>query len=196
MARATNSRSSGRQPVERSMRGSTPAQRSRYLDEGGKLQAPTIQRYGGPVPMRESLPSYVDLLKLSTEELGIVLDRFGITQPWAQLRAEVVGYVSRMTYYPPGSEQFNAALDAILDRESKSGALGMSRQAYREYEKISVDRAATFVRICEDDENSCDTCSDLGGYEGTYEQQMEVGWPGASSCEGGTKCRCVVVQVD
>jgi len=48
----------------------------------------------------------------------------------------------------------------------------------REYEKISVDRAATFVRICEDDENSCDTCSDLGGYEGTYEQQMEVGWPG------------------
>jgi len=71
-----------------------------------------------PCPCGESLPSYVDLLKLSTEELGIVLDRFGITQPWAQLRAEVVGYVSRMTYYPPGSEQFNAALDAILDRES------------------------------------------------------------------------------
>ena len=195
MARLPRERRLGREPGGRSLRGATPAQRSRIIDQGGLLQAPSIVRYGGPVPELRRLPSLVDLKKLDTAGLGAVLDRYGITEPWAQLRAAQVGYLNRLSRYPEGSEQYNAELERLLDINSKTGALMAARRAYREYAAMSFDKDAILVRICEDDESSCETCVKLGGFEGTVEEQRAVGWAGAASCKGGERCRCEYGEV-
>lgn len=197
MPRLPKDRQGGRAPGGRSLRGATPAQRSRVLSEtGNQLFAPSIQRYGGPVPQLEPLPSLVDLKKLSVAELGNVLDKYGITEPWAQQRAAQVGYLSRMSKIPAGTPQFQAELERLLDFESKSGLLMAARRANHEYAKASFGPESKLIRICEDDEASCETCRKLGGTIGTVAEQEAIGWVGAASCDGGDRCRCEYAEYE
>ena len=195
MPRPPNNRTGGRDPGGRSLRGATPAQRSRYLDSGGLLQAPNLERWGTPVPTLGPMPSITEMTSMSVEQLGEVLDKFGIIEPWAQQRAAMVGYPSRVANYPPGSPQFKSELDKLLDTSTKRGALMAARRAYTEYSARSFEAGVVVVRVCEDDPASCDTCVKLGGYEGTMEQQRGVGMVGAASCQGGDNCRCYYIEV-
>jgi len=187
----------GRAPGGRSLRGATPAQRSRvFNDEGNKLLAPSIQRYGGPVPQLDPFPSLVELGKLNVAQLGEILDRYGITEPWPQQRAAQVGYLSRISKIPSGTPQFEAELQRLLDFDSKQGLLMAARRANHEYAKASFGRDAKLIRICEDDDASCETCIRLGGTIGTVAEQEAIGWVGAASCDGGDRCRCEYAEYE
>lgn len=197
MPRLPRSDRAGRAPGGRSLRGATPAQRSSvFNDAGNKLLAPSMQRYGGPVPKLEPLPSLVELRGLSIADLGAVLDRYGITEPWPQQRVAQVGYLARVSKIPYDSPRFKAELQRLLDFQTKEGLLMAARRANHEYAKASFGRDAKLIRICEDDDASCENCIRLGGTIGTVEQQESVGWVGASSCDGGDRCRCEYAEYE
>jgi len=167
-----------------------------FNDEGNKLLAPSIQRYGGPVPQLDPFPSLVELGKLNVAQLGEILDRYGITEPWPQQRAAQVGYLSRISKIPSGTPQFEAELQRLLDFDSKQGLLMAARRANHEYAKASFGRDAKLIRICEDDDASCETCIRLGGTIGTVAEQEAIGWVGAASCDGGDRCRCEYAEYE
>lgn len=197
MPRLPRDRQGGRAPGGRSLRGATPAQRSRVMDStGNTLLAPSIQRYGGQVPKLAPLPGLVELGKLNVAELGAVLDRYGITEPWEQQRAAQVGYLNRLSKYPAGTPQYRAELQRLLDFETKQGLLMAARRANHEYAKLSFGSDAKIIRICEDDDASCETCIKLGGTVGTVAEHEAIGWVGASSCDGADRCRCEYAEFE
>ena len=195
MARPVNSRTSGRPTGGRSLRGATPAERSRFIDENGLLRAPNITRFVQE-PFNANLPTIDQLSSLDEAALGNILTRFGIVEPWPQQRAAAVGYLQRMTDYPSGSPQFKAELQRLLDFESKDGLNRAVRRAYREYTLANTDTTGLLIRISEGDENTCDTCIRLGGEIGTIAYHRSIGLPGSSSCQGGDRCKCALVAYD
>jgi hypothetical protein len=190
MARAEYNRTSNL----RDLRGATPPVRSRGVADN-QLQSPVIARYASPEPYNANLPQAKDLVNLSDVELANVLTRFGVVQPWPQLRAETVGYLNRVSQIPPGTPQFTAEVERLLDIESKSGLLNIARSSYRDFSLAYTDTSGDLIRICEDDENSCVVCIDLGGKEGTIEYHKSIGMAGSQSCLGGPKCRCQYMAV-
>jgi hypothetical protein len=180
------------------MRGATPAQLSRVLDREeinkGVLYAPFLERDPGQLePRQRSMPTMVEMKAMTDVELSQVLGQFGITEPWAQMRSANVGYLMRMTQIPPGSQQFKAALDRLLNQGTRDGLIRASRRAYQEYMIIQTDTSGELLRIAENDENTCEVCNALAGEVGTIEYHRSIGLPGAASCDGGDRCRCNLV---
>ena len=178
----------------RDLRGASPAARSRGMVDNA-LQSPVIARYASPEPFNARLPKTKDLVALSDTELANVLSRFGIVEPWPQMRAEMVGYLNKVSQYPSGSPQFTEELNRLLDMESKAGLLRASREAYRSFSLAYTDTSGQLLRICEDDESSCEDCIRLGGEIGTIEYHQSIGMPGTQSCQGGHFCRCQLLAV-
>lgn len=195
MARKKKQKSTPNRTTGRGLRGSSPAETARVIDENGLLIAPTITR-GSKEPFLSGLPTIDRLSALSVEQLGSTLSRFGIVENWESQRQEATGYLQRMTKYPSGSRQFKNELERLLDMESKSGLTRAVRRAYHEYTLANTDSTGTLIRISEGDENTCDVCNDLGGEIGTIDHHRSIGLPGAQSCDGGDNCRCALVGYD
>lgn len=180
------------------MRGATPAQLSRVLDREeinkGVLYAPFLERDPGQLePRQRSMPTMVEMKTMTDVELSSVLNQFGITEPWAQMRSSNVGYLMRMTQIPPGSPRFAAELERLLSQDTRRGLVGASRRAYHEYMIAQTDTSGELLRIAENDKNTCDVCAALAGEVGTIEYHRSIGLPGAASCDGGDDCRCNLV---
>ena len=193
MARATRSR-----PARRT-RGRTPAQAGAFDPITGRFEAPSVERFVRGIPQRLPIPSIADLVRLSNVDLSAAIKRFGVGRSWPELRSSAAAYVQRMTSYPPGSEQFQVALNDLVRRESRRGLLGTAREVYQGYTRAQQERNfganQVYIRIDEGDENECENCVRLAGFEGTMQQQAAVGLPGAASCLGGSLCRCELIAI-
>ena len=174
----------------------TPAERSRRFDDK-RLEAPTIDWSSPPEQFR--FPELGELNELDPGELSRLLKRFGITQPWPQMRASTAGYVQRMSQIPPGSDAFLEEIERLLDSESKRGALSMTRRAYRELSTIDALEGETeseLIWISDGGEGTCTRCNARGGEIGTIQQHAAKGLPGPMTCAGGDLCRCTLVPID
>ena len=158
--------------------------------------SPTIDRQG-PVPVQYLLPSLSELSDLSPGELLAVMQRFGVAGAWSTYIADQAAYLARVASLPPA--QFDAALQDLVDTNSKRALVQMSRRLHEQYTTglaAAGDEDARFIRLDEGDSRECERCEELGGYEGTYAEQQAVGLPGAASCRGGDQCRCTLVRID
>lgn len=164
--------------------------------EGNRLVTPGLQ--AGVRPEQARLPNLADLKNLSLGELNALLDHYGIQPYWGALQTQAMGYVSRMTEYRPGSEEWREAVANLLDRDSSRGALGMNRriaQAWSSLDAIDGDVNKTMIWLTENDEDVCDPCEERGGVEMTWAEWQIAGPPG-TVCLGGSYCRCDLVVVE
>ena len=170
----------------------------RYLDERGRVIAPSIDRPGDMTPIGVKLPDIAALKDLTPDELLEVSQRYGVYAPWRDLWTANAAYVERFSKIPPGSPEFLAEVQRITDpTESKRAALGLARGAQRNYNQILAtdgDETQLMVRVGEGDDAMCDGCVELMGTEGTYAEHDAVGLPGSQQC--GQNCRCVLIPVD
>jgi hypothetical protein len=107
--------------------------------------------------------------------------------------ADAIGYVSRMTNYAAGSQQFKAAVNNLIDSLSSRAVIGQSRRAIeRIYTERAVggDSSRLMVWICEGAKNTCEYCRARSGEIKTYEQWVVDGLPGADVCAGQDLCKC------
>jgi hypothetical protein len=149
-------------------------------------------------PTRFYLPSIAELRQLDVDELGEILERFGIAGGWPTLKASAAGYVQRMSSIPPGSDAFLAEIDALTEASSKRGALSLARGVYRDlqlYEAADGDSEAEFIWISEHDDSTCDRCLAREGDLDSLAGHAKKGLPGPAVCEGGGYCRCQLVRV-
>jgi len=179
----------------------SPARTQRTFDERGRLSSPTLTRidWSSP-PSQVTMPSLEELSRMTTAELVAWAQRWGITSAWPTMRAEAVGYLTRMSGAQPGTEDFRAKLRMLVDGDARRFLLGANRKVLREYQTIDALAGAgtgqLLIRVSEGDDHVCDGCEDLSGAIGTIAEHEAWGLPGPASCLGGEYCRCVLVPVD
>lgn len=174
----------------------TPDANNRELVKG-KLEAPSLDRDSGPVPTQYRLPDWAELARLDDAEKLELLERYGIVGTWGEFADAQSQYLARMSAIPTGSDRWQAEIDRLT--ADSGGALdSMARRAYENYTTaLAVDGDANqeLIRISEADDAVCDSCAALEGEVGTYDYHVSIGLPGASSCDGGDRCRCTLVAI-
>lgn len=183
-----------RQTNQRARR--TPAERSRRFEDN-RLVSPTIDWNSPPDQFR--FPEISELKGWPPDRLSDLYKRFGITEPWPQMKMSTAAYVQRMTSIPPGSDAFKEELNRLLDIESKRGALMMTRRAYREFSTIEAmegNTATDLIWVADGDDGTCSRCGNRGGDIGSIQYHAAQGLPGPGVCEGGDLCRCMLLPID
>lgn len=170
----------------------------KYLDERGKIIAPTVDRPSDLYPVTVRLPSIADLSSLSDAELYGVAQRFGIFAPWRERFQHNTKYIEQIGKIPENSVDFwNRIRDITGGMGSQTTALGIARGAVRSYNQlIATDgrEDQVLVRVGEGDENMCEGCMAIEGAEGTYGEHDAIGLPGSQDC--GQNCRCMLIPVE
>ena len=170
----------------------------RYIDEDGKIRAPNMA-LAGPVPVVDPLPDIASMIAMPDDELIRTLQRYGVTQPWSEMRAEMLSYVQRMARIPAGAPDYRERAEMLLDMGSRRTLVGMARRASEQYatkEALDGDAGALLIRISEGDDHVCGPCEARAGIIGTLAEHEAMGAPGAASCDGGDYCRCQLVRID
>lgn len=149
--------------------------------------------YEGVVPVQARLPSAVEMGELSDADLVALLQRYDILNPYQRQIADAAAYVARMSNIPPGSARFQEEVEQVAELR---GLRRLARTAKRDYEMtIATGGRAdqVLLRICEDDENSCEVCLSKSGLEATWAEHKAIG---TDDCLGGGDCRCTFIPVD
>jgi hypothetical protein len=183
--------------IEDNPRGDFPVPGARL--EGTQFVTPGLQ--AGSPPEQARLPSLDGLKKLSLTELQNLLEYYGVQAPWGTLVTRNQDYVTRMTEYRPGSPQWQAAVDALLDRESKRGALSMNRRVAQTWSSLdsidgNVNQEMIWLTEGVVDEDVCENCEANAGKIKTWAQWQVDGPPGAAVCLGGDYCRCDLIVIE
>ena len=150
-------------------------------------------------PEQVRLPDIKALGDLTNEQLLQVLEHYGIVAPWDTLVSTAAQYVARLTELRPGSPEFAAEVQRILDLESRRGMLSVSRRVHQQWSSLDAidgDMGKQMVWITELDSSVCEPCSQRGGLMMSYREWQSTGMPGAAVCQGGDLCRCDLVVVD
>ncbi len=135
------------------------------------------------------------LKTMDNVELYNTLIDYGAMQPADKMITAHMDYVSRMTNHRPGSPQFKAAVNDLIDRNSTRALKGMNRQAVQSiysYREAGGDMATLMVWIGEGGKRTCEFCLANFGVVKPYGQWVEDGMPGMDVCAGGSLCRCVL----
>jgi hypothetical protein len=117
--------------------------------------------------------------------------------PMEKQIADAMGYVSRMTNYPPGSEQFTAEVNRLIDRNSGDVMRQNNRRAVQRiysFREADGDPNALMVWLLESSA-PCTYCVDRAGEIDTYANWVERGLPGPEVCAGGNRCHCQLSAV-
>jgi len=150
--------------------------------------------------MTDRLPSPADMDSMDADNYFFVMEQYGVLPPMPVLRAQAGAYVTRMTAYPPGSPEWNTALEDLVSTESKRGMKGLTRRISERWstlETIDGNENQELMWMFEDDEASCDNCAQYAGDIHTFKEWEAMGiHPGSSVCKGGDACRCDFLAVD
>jgi hypothetical protein len=136
---------------------------------------------------------------LSNAELEDLLQHYGIKAPWGTAVSRAGQYVTRMTELRPGSPEWAAERDRIIDTQSRRGMLSLNRrvaQTWSSLDAIDGDVNKTMIWLTEADEGVCENCEERAGEELTWAEWQVAGPPGAAVCLGGDYCRCDLVVVE
>jgi len=183
--------------MPRSTKPETPPA-AKYLDEQGRLIAPTLARETGAVPVARALPSLRDFNRLSDAALYDTLRVYGIGMSPEKLLATVMPFASKLQNLPPGPVADKLIADYFDEARLRKELVGLARETARQYQTYEVaagNPAQELAWICEGDEASCDSCAAMGGAVGTFEDLAATGMP-EDICEGGNRCRCSLVAFD
>jgi hypothetical protein len=170
----------------------------RYIGEDGKIRAPNMA-LAGPVPVVDPLPDIASMIALPDDELIRVLQRYGVTVTWEELRANMLDTVRAAMRIPAGAPDYRERMEYFLDSGSRRTLVGMARRASEQYatkEALDGDAGALLIRISEGDDHVCGPCEARAGIIGTLAEHEAMGAPGAASCDGGDYCRCQLVRID
>ncbi len=170
--------------------------------DGGKLTAPNIGP--GTVPEILPLPDLADMVNLSNAELQDLLARYGISEHWPGLVAQVQRYnadfASMSTRLDPAA--FAAAEARLLDLAPRADGkpsqamLGLARRTQERYttlEAIDGNVEQDMIWISEGDDSVCSGCSEHAGEIKSYAEHM-ADPPGSQQC--GPRCRCQLIMID
>lgn len=170
----------------------------KYVDERGRIVAPSIERPGDMTPVSVKLPSIDALKDLTPAELLEVSQRYGVSEPWRALFRANEKYVAEFSRLTPGTADFAAEVARITEpMQSERAALGLARASMRNYNQLLAtdgDETQILVRVGEGDDAMCEGCRALEGVEGTHAEHDAVGLPGSQEC--GQNCRCVLLPVE
>ena len=176
------------------------------LDSKGRLQSPTIDRPNGAEPFGAQLPELADMVSLQDHELHELLDRFGVSGAWQDLRSQAMQYAADMGQFVSlDPDNLRREVERLIAGNPATGysrraLLGMARETQRAFVLDSFAEEGPnqeFIRICENDESSCSRCPEYAGIIGTLGQHAaDPGLPGAATCDGGFYCRCQLVILD
>ncbi len=167
--------------------------------EDNQLISPGLTADAPPELVR--LPSIADMKNMTTGELADVMEYYGVTgKSFAQMQTESIGYVTRMTAYPPNSLEWDNAINNLIDTQSKRGMLGMTRRISERWSTLdTIDGNINheMVWITEGDDGSrCDQCAARAGELYTYKEWTVRGLPGSGVCDGGDMCRCELGAIE
>jgi hypothetical protein len=129
---------------------------------------------------------------MGNRELYDALREYGALRPFEQSVSRATGYVSRMTTYRPGSPEFKAAVNQLIDADSKRAVTGMNRRSVERiytYREADGDLNTLMVWIGEPGPHNCQFCPSFFGETDTYGNWIERGLPG-DVCEGLDYCKC------
>ncbi len=142
---------------------------------------------------RKYLEDLAFLDTMDNTELYNALREYGALRPVDKVVADSMGYVSRMTSYPPGSEQWKSAVNDLIDQNSARAIKGQNRRAVERiysFREADGDMSTLMVWVGEGGK-PCANCPLYYGEVRTYGEWIESGiLPGASICAGGDNCRC------
>lgn len=139
------------------------------------------------------------LREMDNTELYDYLREYGALRPTEQVIADSAQYVTRMTQYRPGSNEWKSAVNDLIDPNSKRAVQGMNRRSVQRlytFRESGGDFNKLMVWIGEGDPNTCDPCFDRFGEVKTYGEWLEAGMPGASVCRGGDRDRCQLMALE
>lgn len=163
----------------------------------GLVGTAELQTVFAPIQARY-LKELAFLKELDTLDLyGALLDA-GATVPYEKMVSDAMGYVSRMTTYPPGSPQFKGAVADLVNHDSTRVLKAQNRRAVERVftaREVDGDPAQLMVWLGEGGKNTCGYCLDRFGIVQPYHQWVVDGLPGADVCAGGNLCQCVLAAV-
>jgi len=134
------------------------------------------------------------LEQMSNKELYSTLQEYGALRPFDQQIADSMQYVSRMTTYPPGSDQWTGAVNDLIEKNSKRAIEMQNRRSVERiysFRSADGDMRTLMVWIGELGGHTCQYCPSYYGEVRSYGEWIESGiLPGASVCAGGDRCKC------
>lgn len=150
------------------------------------------------IPYGAKMPPVSQLTEYSTDELVAHARELGYYPPPREYRDDISQYVERYSKLSPDAPEFAAEVERLYDPSaSRRAAVGLARKSQREYQQraaLALNPNVVLLRLAEDDEATCDGCARLNGFEGTIEEQEQVGLPGSQEC--GQNCRCDLIPTD
>lgn len=174
------------------------APRPTYLDERGRIIAPSIERPDNMTPVTVKLPSIAELKDLTDAQLLEVSQRYGIYQGWNDVFRGNANLLSQFSAIPPGSDEFWARVEGMTEKMSGfKTAKALARYGMRNYNQLVATDGnpdQILVRVGEGDEAMCDECRAMESAEGTYGEHAAIGLPGEQECNG--HCRCMLLPVE
>jgi hypothetical protein len=118
--------------------------------------------------------------------------RYDAIMPADKQIADAMGYVARMTNYPPDSAQFKAEVARLIDRNSGDVLKQHNRRAVQRiysFREAGGSMDALMVWLLESSK-PCDFCIANAGEVKTYGEWLDSGMPGPEVCAGANRCHC------
>lgn len=143
--------------------------------------------------------TYPNLRGVSDTELYRELRSIGAIRPFDDHITDSVSYVTRMTDYPSGSPQFKAAVNDLIDSSSKRGVSSMNQRSVARlimFSEAEGDVDTLMMWMLDASASHCDFCPPNAGVVQSLEAWLSQGLPGAATCEGGDRCKCLLVRAD
>jgi hypothetical protein len=137
--------------------------------------------------------------RLSTAAYIAELIASGSIPPIGVLQVSAMKHVVRLSELPGGSPQFLGAKAAAIQSEARGGMLNLARRAAQQSTTVETNTKGPeqeYIWITEADDSTCDPCMSNAALIKTINQWIADGLPGASTCEGGDRCRCDLFPVD
>ena len=136
------------------------------------------------------------LRDMDNVELFRTLRKYNALPSPAKILSDSMGYVSRMTEYKAGTDQWKGAVADLINHDSTRVMKGINRQAvrgiYQERDRDGDD-SRPMVWIGEGG-NPCGPCQDRFGEIKTWAQWVIDGMP-PTGCLGNWLCKCVLYAV-
>lgn len=133
------------------------------------------------------------LAEMDSVQLHRTLTEYNALRSAEQVIADQIKYVTRMTRYRPGSEQFTSEVNGLINAQATTDLKYANRRAVESiysFREADGDLNTLMVWIGEGGANTCQYCAALFGEVKTYGEWMDYGMPGADVCAGGDRCQC------
>lgn len=133
------------------------------------------------------------LKRLGLVEYVAALIENGVIPQVGILQAQTLKHVARLAELSGDSQSFLTIKAATIQSEARTGLTEVARRAAQQATTVESNTEGPeqeYIWITEADSATCDPCMSNAALIKTLEEWQRDGMPGASTCEGGDRCRC------